>query len=193
MQTVVSYTTTMKKSIIPLLLGSALFLSTYAGQQTERLPQQQATYRIISKENGAYYCLAINGKEYRFNDMLDMGEPTLKVYEGEHPAIIVIGLTDIYESVHFVYCFKDGVLGRLGQVDVAQPDDVEVNGPKEVSLKVYPENGRMIVESYLGGSPAGKSAFPIPGSAVPRFQSSVRKDTLLIKNRNDAVILSGNK
>lgn len=189
MQTVVFHTTPLKKSIISLLLGCALFLSAYAGQQTESLPQQQATYRIISKESGAYYCLAINGKEYRLDDMLDRGEPALKVYEGGHPTIIVIGLTDIYESVHFVYCFKDGALVRLGQVDVAQPDDVEVNGPKEVSLKVYPENGRMVVESYLGGNPAGKSAFPIPGSAVPRFQSSVRKDTLLIKNKKTAVFI----
>lgn len=127
MQTEIFHTTTLKKSIISLLLGFALFLSAYAGQQTERLPQQQATYRIISRESGAYYCLAINGKEYRLDDMLDMGEPALKVYEG--------------------------------------------------------------VESYLGGSPAGKYAFPIPGSAVPRFQSSVRKDTLLIKNKKTAVFI----
>lgn len=152
-------------------------------------PQQQPACQIISKENGAYYCLAINGKEYRIEDMLDMGNPDLKVYKGHHPMILVIGLSDTYESVYFVYCFKDGSLVRLGQVDVAQPDDVEVNGPKKVSLKVYPENGQIVVESYLDGTFAMKNTFPIPGTAAPHFQSSARTDTLLTENKQTAIFI----
>lgn len=46
-------------------------------KECKSMPQQQvhAAYKIISKESGAFYCLAINGKEYRLEDMLDYGEP----------------------------------------------------------------------------------------------------------------------
>lgn len=90
-------------------------------KECKSMPQQQvhAAYKIISKESGAFYCLAINGKEYRLEDMLDYGEPDLKVYANDHSTIILTGLSDLYESIYFVYCFQDNTLRRLGQIDIA--------------------------------------------------------------------------
>lgn len=160
-------------------------------KECKSMPQQQvhAAYKIIFKESGAFYCLAINGKEYRLEDMLDYGEPDLKVYASDHSTIILTGLSDFYESIYFVYCFQDNTLRRLGQIDIAQPDDVEVRGPGKVSLKIYSGNGKVVAESYLDETLAGKSEFPVQESAAPRFRQASRMDTLLIENKHTAIFI----
>lgn len=127
----------------------------------------EASCKIISKESGYYYCLAIDGKEYRISDMIDYGEPDLKVYTNNNSRLLLVGLIDLYESVYFVYYFKDGVLARLGQIDIEQPGNVKEEGAKKVSFKVEEENKKMIVKSYLDGAYAYTSEFllkSIPGT-----------------------------
>lgn len=107
-----------------------------------------AYYKIISKESGYYYCISINGKEYRISDMIDYGELDMKVYANSNSSLLLIGLTDFYASVYY---FKDDVLTRLGQVDIDQRDDVEEHGVSEISFDVIKENDKIKIESYLDG------------------------------------------
>lgn len=90
-----------------------------------------------------------------------------KVYTNNNSRLLLVGLIDLYESVYFVYYFKDGVLARLGQIDIEQPENVEEEGAKKVSFKVEEENKKMIVKSYLDGAYAHTSEFllkSIPGT-----------------------------
>lgn len=118
-----------------------------------------ASYKIISKESGYYYCISINGKEYRISDMIDYGELDMKVYANSNSSLLLIGLTDFYASVYFVYYFKDDVLTRLGQVDIDQPDDVEEHGVRKISFDVIKENDKIKIESYLDGDLACMNEF----------------------------------
>lgn len=122
-----------------------------------------ASYKVIGKEAGAYYCLSINGKEYRIPDMMDYGDPDLKVYTRNGSTVLLVGLIDLYASVYFVYHFREGVLTRLGQIDIDQPDDVEERGIRKVSFKVARENGKLVVNSYLDEADASKNEFPLNG------------------------------
>lgn len=122
-----------------------------------------ASYKIIGKESGAYYCLSINGREHRIPDMIDYGELDLKVYTRNGSALLLIGLTDYYASVYFVYHCHNAVLTRLGQIDIEQPADVEERGVRKVSFKVARENDKLVVESYLDDAVAGKSEFTLNG------------------------------
>lgn len=118
-----------------------------------------ASYKIVGKESGYYYCVSINGKEYRISDMIDYGELDLKVYSNGDSSLLLIGLTDFYASVYFVYYFKDDVLTRLGQIDIEQPEDVEEHGVREITIKVNNGNEKIVVESYLDDKLASRTEF----------------------------------
>lgn len=115
----------------------------------------------MGKESGAYYCLSIHGKEYRIPDMIDYGDPDLKVYAGDASRLLLVGLNDFYGSVYFVYYFNDNTLTRLGQVDIEQPDDVGEYGVRKISFKSVCKNRAVRIESYLDGACAGKNEFPL--------------------------------
>lgn len=110
---------------------------------------QYSSYKIVSKDSGTYFCILINGIEYRLSDILDYGDFDLKVYKNDNSTILLIGLIDFYASTHFVYLFRDNNLMRLGQIDVDQPSDVEEYGMREISFKLYNEGDKIFVESYL--------------------------------------------
>lgn len=121
------------------------------------------SYKVIGKEAGAYYCLSINGKEYRIPDMMDYGDPDLKVYTRNGSTVLLVGLIDLYASVYFVYHFREGVLTRLGQIDIEQPADVEESGVRTISFRVTRENDKLVVKSYLDEAGASKNEFPLNG------------------------------
>ena len=117
------------------------------------------SYNVIAKEAGAYFCLSINHKEYRIKDVIDYGDLDLKVYRNDKATILLIGLVDYHGGTFFVYHFKDNALTRLGEMQVKQPDDVEENGMREISFKVYQAKNKIAIESYLDGTLSGKKEF----------------------------------
>lgn len=91
--------------------------------------------------------------------MIDYGEFDMKVYANSNSSLLLIGLTDFYASVYFVYYFKDDVLTRLRQVDIDQPEDVEEHGVRKISFDVIKENDKIKIESYLDGDLACMNEF----------------------------------
>ena len=156
-------------------------------KECRSIPKEQvhSAYKIIPKESGAFYCLSVNGKEYRVKDMFDYGEVELKVYADGPSAIVLTELRDTYESVYFVYYFNDGTLVRLGQFDVTQPDDVEIHGSGKIALKVYAGNDKVVIESYLNNVRAGRHVFPVQNPAG----SLARTDTMRIENKKTAIFI----
>lgn len=110
-----------------------------------------SSYKVLSKDAGAYFCISIFNKEYKIADILDYGQVNLKVYKRGSSTLFLIGLDDFYGSTYFVYLFKANSLVRIGQIDINQPNDVEEHGPKTISFKVYYEDNRFIIENYLDG------------------------------------------
>lgn len=108
-----------------------------------------SSYKVVSKDDGANYCLSIFNKEYDISDMMDYGDLNLKVYKRDNSTLLIIGLDDLYESVYFVYHFKENTLVRIGQINIVQPGDVEVHGAKRISFKVYCEESVFIIENYF--------------------------------------------
>lgn len=119
------------------------------------------SYKVLSKEAGAYYCVSIYNKEYRISDIMDYGDLNLKVYKKGASTMLLIGLDDLYGSVYFVYLFEDNVLKRLGGIDIEQSDDVERNGAKSISFKVYRKSNIFIIEDYLDNIPGKTIEFAV--------------------------------
>lgn len=107
------------------------------------------SYKVLSKEAGAYYCVSIYNKEYRISDIMDYGDLNLKVYKKGASTMLLIGLDDLYGSVYFVYLFEKDALIRVGEINITQSDDVEKYGAKSIFFKVYRKSNIFVIEDYL--------------------------------------------
>jgi len=99
------------------------------------------------------------------NDNYDQADFDIKIYKSKNDYIFLLETIDYYSSVIYIYIYVDGVLTRLGDISIDQPN-VEDEGIKKESFKICKENDTILMECFLDKKLYSTHKFKIDKSKV---------------------------
>ena len=124
------------------------------------------SFDVESQTNYLIYKKGTDTDKYILEkDNYDQPEFDIKVYTLDDIYVYILETIDYYSSIAYIYIYIDGILTRLGDISIDQPN-VEEEGIKTESFKICKENDTISIECFLDNELVSTHKFEIDKSKI---------------------------